>query len=93
MGRPKQLLAYAGKSLVRHVMETAIAVGEGPVVVVVGAAAGEVDAHVRDLPVGCIENERWERGIGSSIRAGMSLPSPARRNPRRWSSCSATSRW
>lgn len=72
MGRPKQLLAYAGKSLVRHVAETAMAVGEGPVVVVVGAAAGEVGAQMRDLPVQIVQNEEWERGIGSSIRAGMS---------------------
>jgi molybdenum cofactor cytidylyltransferase len=72
MGRSKQLLAFAGKPLVRHAVGTAIAVGEGPVVVVVGSAAGEVDAHLRDLPVVIVQNERWESGIGSSIRAGMS---------------------
>ena len=71
MGRPKQLLDYGGQSLVRHVTETAIAATVGPVVIVVGAEAGEVGARVRDLPVRVVHNERWETGIGSSIRAGM----------------------
>jgi molybdenum cofactor cytidylyltransferase len=71
MGRPKQLLAYAGKPLVRHVTETAVSVGGGPVIVVVGAVAEEVGVRVCDLPVRVVQNDRWEMGIGSSIRAGM----------------------
>jgi molybdenum cofactor cytidylyltransferase len=38
---------------------------------VVGAAAEEVGARIRDLPVRVARNDRWEMGIGSSIRAGM----------------------
>src|SRR3954447_17444272 len=71
MGQPKQLLTYGGKSLVRRAAETAVAVGEGPVVVVVGAAGEEVGAEMRDLPVTLVENDRWATGIGSSIRAAM----------------------
>jgi len=79
MGRPKQLLEYAGKPLVRHVTETAIAVAGNRVAVVVGAAAAEIGARVRDLSVRVVHNERWETGIGSSIRAGMNdlLSGPA----------------
>ena len=64
MGRPKQLLAYAGKSLVRHVTETALAVGTGQVVVVIGAAAGEVGGPGA-RPAGC---SRSERAVGKGDR-------------------------
>jgi|SRR4051812_38877219 molybdenum cofactor cytidylyltransferase len=71
MGRPKQLLDYRGKPLVRHVAETALAVAGDRVVVVVGAEGGKVGGRVRDLPVRVVLNKRWEAGIGSSIHAGM----------------------
>jgi molybdenum cofactor cytidylyltransferase len=70
MGRPKQLLPFHGKSLVRHATETALAVGR-PVVVVVGAEAETVSAEIRELPVGVVVNANWASGMGSSIRAGV----------------------
>ena len=70
MGRPKQLLPFHGKSLVRHATETALAVG-GPVVVVVGAEGEKVSAEIRDLQVGIVSNPNWASGMGSSIRAGV----------------------
>jgi molybdenum cofactor cytidylyltransferase len=71
MGRPKQLLALAGQSLVRRAAEAAIESGCGPVVVMVGACAGEVRGEVAGLAVEVVLNEDWERGIGTSIRRGI----------------------
>ncbi len=71
MGAVKQLLPWRGKPLVRHVTESALAVGLNPVVVVTGAAADEVEAALSGLPVIFVKNEAWESGQASSVRAGI----------------------
>jgi molybdenum cofactor cytidylyltransferase len=71
MGRPKQLLAFAGRSLVRRAAEAGIESGCGPVVVVLGACADEVREELLGLAVEVVVNEDWERGIGTSIRRGI----------------------
>ncbi len=73
MGRVKQLLAWKGKPLVRHVAETAIAAGLDPVVVVTGCATEQVERALVGLPVKVIFNPEWERGQASSIRAGLDV--------------------
>ena len=40
MGRPKQLLPYHGRTLLRHAAETALATGCAPIVLVTGAFVG-----------------------------------------------------
>lgn len=77
MGRPKQLLQFQGKTLIRRATETAMAVG-GPVVVVTGANAELVAAEVGDLRIQIVENARWTKGMGSSIRVGVSALTAAR---------------
>jgi molybdenum cofactor cytidylyltransferase len=42
-----------------------------PIVVVAGATAPEVAAEVHDLPVHVATNPSWEKGMGSSVRAGV----------------------
>jgi molybdenum cofactor cytidylyltransferase len=71
MGRPKQLLAFGGRSLVRRAAEAAIESGCGPVVVVLGACADQVRGEVAGLGIEVVFNEGWERGIGTSIRRGI----------------------
>ncbi|HEY1757390.1 MAG TPA: nucleotidyltransferase family protein [Bryobacteraceae bacterium] len=71
MGVAKQLLDFGGKPLVRHAAESAQASGCEPVVVVVGANAGEVRSALDGLSVEIIENERWPEGMGTSIQAGL----------------------
>jgi molybdenum cofactor cytidylyltransferase len=71
MGRAKQLLRVGGRSLVGRAAEAAVGAGCGTVVVVVGARAEEVQAEVSGCGVEVVRNEGWERGIGSSIRAGV----------------------
>lgn len=76
MGAAKQLLAYRGKPLVRHAAEVALATGCRPVVVVLGARAGEVRVALEGLPLLLVENPRWEEGMGTSIVAGIAALAP-----------------
>ena len=71
MGRPKQLLPYRGRSLLRHAAEAALATPCRPVAVVLGAAAALAEAELAGLPVDAVRNPRWADGIGTSIRAGI----------------------
>lgn len=71
LGQPKQLLKYKGRTLVRGTAEAALAAGCHPVAVVVGADRDKVAAAVSDLAVLIVPNDHWERGLGTSIRAGV----------------------
>lgn len=81
MGRPKQLLEWRGRPLVRHVAQQALAsqllIG---LVVVVGAAADSVRAALAGLdgPVMVVQNPDYASGQASSLRAGLgALPATA----------------
>lgn len=71
MGRPKQLLPIGVRTLVRLAAEAAVNCDAGPVVVVTGAGHAEVERELATLPVRLILNSSWERGMGTSIRAGV----------------------
>lgn len=77
MGRPKQLLPYQGRPLLRHAVEKALASRCRPVVVVLGAVADQVGPVLAGLPVQVAINPRWEEGVGTSIRAGLEALAPA----------------
>ncbi len=71
MGRPKQLLLYRGKTLIRRAAEAALASACHPVVVVIGAHAGPVKEELEGLPVLTADNRQWGEGMSSSIRSGL----------------------
>ena len=71
LGKPKQLLEYEGKSLLRRSAEAALACECENVVVVLGFEADELGKEVFDLPVKIVLNDLWVEGIGSSIKAGL----------------------
>lgn len=71
MGTPKQLLLYQGQSLLRRVIETAIAAHCSPIFVVLGAYSAQIRCEIKDLPVQVVENPEWQTGMGSSIRHGI----------------------
>jgi molybdenum cofactor cytidylyltransferase len=71
LGRPKQLLPYRGRSLLRHAAETAAGSTCRPILVVLGAHAAALAGELSDLPVRAVENPRWPRGMGTSLRAGL----------------------
>ena len=77
LGRPKQLVALEGETLLRRAARAALA-GCAPVLVVVGSRAADMAADLAGLPVTVVVNEGWEEGMASSIRAGIrALPAGA----------------
>lgn len=77
MGRPKQLLPYQGRTLLRHAAETAVASGCAPLVLVTGAVHAALAAEVSGLPVRVVHNPAWETGMASSIRTGLAAVAEA----------------
>ena len=77
MGRPKQLLPYHGRTLLRHAAETAVATGASPIILVTGALHEALVAEVAGLPVQVVHNPAWETGMASSIRAGLAAVATA----------------
>jgi molybdenum cofactor cytidylyltransferase len=71
MGRPKLLLTYGSRTLVRHAAEIAAASICRPILIVLGAYTNQLVSEIDDLPVRSVMNERWADGMGSSIRAGV----------------------
>ncbi|MFI6208399.1 NTP transferase domain-containing protein [Streptomyces sp. NPDC051041] len=70
-GRPKALLAHRGRPLVEHAADVLRAAGCARVHVVLGARADTV--RERAALGGCVlvDNPDWERGMGTSLRAGL----------------------
>ena len=76
MGRPKQLLDWGGRPLVRVVAEHALAARLDRVLVVVGAAGDAVAAALAGLPVELVENPAYAEGQSTSLRAGVAALGP-----------------
>jgi CTP:molybdopterin cytidylyltransferase MocA len=70
MGRPKALVLLDGEPLVRRAVRVLAGGGCAPLVVVVGAAADEVQPL---LPAGvrAVVAPDWSEGMGASLRAGL----------------------
>lgn len=71
LGQPKQLLQYNGRSLLQHSVQAALQSGAGPVVLVTGAYAQQVNSQVQEERVHIVWNEHWQQGIASSITCGL----------------------
>ena len=71
MNRPKQLLEFEGKTLLRRAVETALETVFLPVVVTLGANFKLMKPEIEDLPVEIVFNENWQSGLSSSIKAGI----------------------
>jgi molybdenum cofactor cytidylyltransferase len=67
---PKQLVRFAGETLVRRSARLLLACTE-EVVVVTGASADRVGSGLSGLPVRVEHNENWRHGMGGSIATGM----------------------
>jgi molybdenum cofactor cytidylyltransferase len=73
LGRPKQLLVFQGRTLLRRAAEEALAAGCHPVVIVLGAYADRLTREIADLPVLIAHNLAWRTGMGASIRTGVEV--------------------
>ncbi|MBI4769832.1 MAG: putative selenium-dependent hydroxylase accessory protein YqeC [Chloroflexi bacterium] len=70
-GEPKQVAELAGKPLVAHVAQAALAAGLEQVLAVVGSAPAEVARALAGYPVGLVDNPGWSRGQSCSLQAGL----------------------
>jgi molybdenum cofactor cytidylyltransferase len=76
MGRPKQLLDWGGRPLVRAAAEVALAAGLDPVLAVVGGAQEAVEAALAELPLRIVPNADYADGQSTSLRAGIAALGP-----------------
>ncbi|QPH40695.1 nucleotidyltransferase family protein [Pedobacter endophyticus] len=71
LGKPKQLLAIDGKTLLQRVCDAATAAQLAPIVVVLGANADKILPQDNDSQINFVVNSNWAQGMSSSITAGL----------------------
>ncbi len=71
LGSPKQLLAYRGKNLLQHSIDSAKMAGSGQIVVVLGSSRELIENKISNKGIVIAENSEWRSGIASSIKAGI----------------------
>lgn len=73
MGEPKQLLKVKDQALIRMLVKQALESIASRTIVVIGLEAGEVRKVIEDMPVEIVFNNHPEKGMGSSIKCGISF--------------------
>ena len=76
MGRNKLLLDLAGKPILCHAVDQALAAGLSEIVVVSGHQANKVREALGDRPVKVIEAREHKLGMSASLKAGLRALSP-----------------
>jgi molybdenum cofactor cytidylyltransferase len=76
LGRPKQLLPFAGGTLLGHVLGVARGCRFDQLVVAIGGAADEVRSEVDLSGVEVVENRAYGEGCSSSIAAALAVVAP-----------------
>jgi CTP:molybdopterin cytidylyltransferase MocA len=71
LGRPKQLVLFAGETLLARAIRVARESGVEPLFVVLGANREEIEAGVDLSRAQIVLNRNWKEGMASSIRAGI----------------------
>ena len=71
MGQNKLFMELDGETLVRRVVGRASAAGVDPLVVVLGHEAERVQRALEGIPYLPVFNAEYERGVNSSLRAGI----------------------
>ena len=71
LGEPKQLAELAGETLLERAVRAAREAGCAPVVVVLGALYAEILAYSQLGDVVPVINDKWRKGMASSIRLGV----------------------
>ncbi|MDQ6625816.1 MAG: nucleotidyltransferase family protein [Verrucomicrobiota bacterium] len=70
-GRSKQLISYQGETLIARAVRIAGEARCTPVAVVLGGSSADVGRELHGSSVLIVQNDNWELGLGSSIRAGV----------------------
>lgn len=71
LGQPKQLVLLQGETLLERALRLACKAGCEPVIAVLGAHAGKIEAVVSFDGIHVVHNPAWQEGMASSIRAGL----------------------
>ncbi|HTJ49376.1 MAG TPA: nucleotidyltransferase family protein [Cyclobacteriaceae bacterium] len=72
MGQSKQLLKVDEETLLHRAVKTALAAEVDGVLVVLGSDHEKHKLALQDQPVDYVINPYWQKGIGSSIKIGLS---------------------
>ena len=76
-GQPKAAVRFAGRLLVELAVEALQHGGCDPVIAVLGASAPDVMARARLDGVVVVTNPDWRKGIGASLRTGLTAAARA----------------
>jgi len=71
LGKPKQLLKFQGKTLLRHTVNEATNANAVAVIVVFGENADLFTKEIEGLKVDIVENKEWAEGMASSVHTGL----------------------
>ena len=70
-GEIKQLLPWKNNNIINTVVETAALAGLDPILVVLGANAGLIQASLDNETVQVVTNPDWDKGQSTSLKAGV----------------------
>lgn len=70
MGQPKQLLPWGEQTLIEFQVEKLVT-GGNPVYVVLGSSSEQIFPLLKKYPVNVVINPDWEKGMGTSVAAGI----------------------
>lgn len=73
LGQPKQMLQYGGETLLARAIRLAKEGGGAPVLAILGANSDTTFVEAQNAGAIPIINEVWQRGIASSIHAGLGM--------------------
>lgn len=76
MGQPKQLLAWQGKTLLLHILETLLGSDADEVILVLGHEADRIRESLPPLPITITINPDYRQGMASSLRRGLLAMDP-----------------
>lgn len=71
MGTSKQLLQIDNQSLLQKTIAIALEILPASCIVVLGANLEEHRKEIKNLPIDIVNNSKWEKGMGSSIKVGI----------------------
>lgn len=77
MGQPKQMLAWQGKTLLRHVLENLIRSNADELILVLGHEAEAIRAGLTEFQIKIVINPDYKQGMASSLKQGLLAMDPA----------------
>ena len=76
MGRPKQMLAWQGKTLLQHVLENLIHSNADEIILVLGHEAEAIRKGLTEFQIKVVINPDYKQGMASSLRQGLLAMDP-----------------